>query len=115
MIDVEQTVKELRMIADFYEETGVDRLQRETMRNAAMLIEGLVQELATKHRPGRWLSIKDDYGHFYAGQCSNCGCEPTRPPFRELPYGYCPNCGAIMDQRHETSSNGGFTKSCEPK
>lgn len=44
---------------------------------------------------GKWLKTSSDY---VFGACSICGCEPLRPPFRAIPYGYCPNCGAKMGE-----------------
>lgn len=51
-------------------------------------------------RHGRWTHIKDDYGHHYQGQCTECGCEPLRN-FAHSPWAYCPNCGAKMGAKED--------------
>lgn len=55
----------------------------------------LARELGAAVRKGRWNAIRGDYGNFYTGQCSECGCEPLRG-FAHSPWAYCPNCGAKM-------------------
>jgi len=47
---------------------------------------------------GKWLPIKDDYGHSYVGSCSECGCEPPRRVMSFAPWNHCPNCGALMER-----------------
>ena len=49
-------------------------------------------------RHARWAKVKYDYGHLYCGECTNCGCEPIQNPFHG-PWRYCPNCGAMMDEK----------------
>ena len=51
-------------------------------------------------RHARWAPIKDDYGHHYQGQCTNCGCQPLRN-FAHSPWLFCPNCGARMDAQED--------------
>lgn len=48
-------------------------------------------------RHGRWLPVQDDYSGHYVGSCSECGCEPLKTPYKTMPYRYCPNCGAWME------------------
>ncbi|MFA5385094.1 MAG: DUF551 domain-containing protein [Eubacteriales bacterium] len=49
-----KTVKELRDIADLYEEMGVDHLQRKTMREAADMIERLT-----------WVSVEERLPEYF--------------------------------------------------
>ena len=51
-------------------------------------------------RHARWARIRNDYGHLYEGECTNCGCEPLHYPFHS-PWRYCPNCGARMDAKED--------------
>jgi len=62
-----------------------------------------------KVKTGRWLSIKDDYGHLHAGSCSECGCEPLRG-FGRSPWNYCPNCGAYMYAHRRDEAEAALTK-----
>lgn len=43
---------------------------------------------------GKWLQ---DDSPYTVGSCSNCGCSPVKRTMSNMPWHYCPNCGAKMD------------------
>lgn len=51
-------------------------------------------------RHGRW--IRKDSKRYYWFECSECGYPPPLDRFkRDWFSGYCPNCGAIIDEVEE--------------
>ena len=86
-----------KLLADMESVCNRSQFGRET---AKMCVKRAPAEDAEVVRHARWAPIRNDYGHLYEGECTNCGCEPLHNPFHS-PWRYCPNCGAKMDAQED--------------
>lgn len=56
-------------------------------------IEGFINVADVKlpEIPGKWITLKDEWGDIYVAVCSNCDSNGNHK------WKYCPNCGAKME------------------
>ena len=94
-----QSVLNAEFIAHAREDIPALLAEVERLRTAeeSLAVENarFARELEAAKRRGKWNMIRGDYGHFYTGECSECGCQPLRN-FAHSPWTFCPNCGAKM-------------------
>jgi len=68
------------------------------------IIESFMKLPVVEARPvkhGHWLGAQsfESQCPYTMGVCSICGCKPLRRVMSGMPYSYCPNCGAKMDEK----------------
>ena len=101
------TVAEIKEYIDFkikyYSEQEPYKItSNEIVRQEFEEIKSMLDELEDRPK-AKWVKTQvgyydDDYGY----ECSNCKEDYyTEYDFEEMPYKFCPNCGARMDEEVE--------------